>query len=242
MKMFADYHTHTVHSHGEGEIRCNVEAAIKKGLKKIAISDHGSGHIGFGVEKSNFEKMRQEIDKLNEEYEEIEIMLGVEANISGYDGSIDVDEEILKHIDILLVGFHFGVKMKSIKDYFIFFVLNFLSRWSNKIKQYVIEKNTNALIKAIENNKVFMITHPGAKVKVDIKKLAESAEKNNTMLEINTHHGHLTTEEIKIASKTNVDFIISSDAHKPEEVGCVDEAMLRAIESGINKSRIKNIE
>ena len=73
MKVFADYHTHTIYSHGKGTIRDNVEAAIKRGLKEIAISDHGPGHIGFGVKKKNLYKIKREIEGLSKEYKDIKI-------------------------------------------------------------------------------------------------------------------------------------------------------------------------
>jgi DNA polymerase III alpha subunit (gram-positive type) len=44
-----DYHTHTYYSDGVSSVEDMVEAAIKKGLKTIAITDHGSGHILSGV-------------------------------------------------------------------------------------------------------------------------------------------------------------------------------------------------
>ena len=42
-KMLFDYHTHTTFSHGKGSIEDNVKEAVKKGLKAIAITDHGPG-------------------------------------------------------------------------------------------------------------------------------------------------------------------------------------------------------
>ena len=41
MKIIADYHTHTVYSHGKGSIEDNVKVAIEKNIEKIGISDHG---------------------------------------------------------------------------------------------------------------------------------------------------------------------------------------------------------
>ena len=45
MEIIADYHTHTVYSHGKGTIEDNVKVAIQKNIKKIGISDHGYKHI-----------------------------------------------------------------------------------------------------------------------------------------------------------------------------------------------------
>ena len=116
MKIFADYHTHTIYSHGKGTIRDNVEEARRKGLKEVAITDHGPGHIGFGVSHENLKKMRKEINAMRKEYPDIKILLGVEANIINVDGDLDVNEEDLKTIDILLAGFHNGAKPKTFKD------------------------------------------------------------------------------------------------------------------------------
>ena len=46
-EMIFDYHTHTVFSHGKGTIEDNVKAAIDAGLKAVAISDHGPGHLSL---------------------------------------------------------------------------------------------------------------------------------------------------------------------------------------------------
>ena len=89
MEIYGDYHTHTTYSHGKGSIRDNVEEAYKKGLKEIAICDHGPGHYLYGVKEHKIIEMRDAINKLNDEYKEagkdIKILLGVEANIVGCD-------------------------------------------------------------------------------------------------------------------------------------------------------------
>ena len=62
-------------------------------------------------------------------------------------------------------------------------------------------------------------------------------------MEINTWHGHMTVEEIKIAAQVeDVKFIISSDAHTPDRVGDYKEGIERAAEAGLDLKRIVNIE
>ena len=75
--MTFDYHTHTVYSHGKGTIRDNVEEARRKGLSEIAISDHGPGHLTYGIKRSAIPKMREEIDRINSEYDDIKVYLRV---------------------------------------------------------------------------------------------------------------------------------------------------------------------
>lgn len=241
MRIIADYHTHTRYSHGKGTIRENVEAAIEKGLKAIGICDHGPGHYLYGVKREKIYQMRREVDKLNREYKEIEILLGVEANIIGFDGTIDVDEEIIDMLDILLLGFHYGVLFKSIGDYLFMNVANPVSKLLPIGRDRIIERNTEAIIKAIERYPIDIITHPGDKVKLNTKKVAEAAYAKGVALEINEKHNELSVENLKIALDTKVDFYINSDAHRPEEVGMVDEAIKRIVEANIPLSRIKNL-
>lgn len=241
MRIIADYHTHTIYSHGKGTIRENVEAAIKRGLKAIGICDHGPGHYLYGVKREKIYQMRKEVDRLNREYKEIRILLGVEANIIGFDGTIDVDEEIIEMLDILLLGFHYGVLFRSIGDYLFMNVANPVSKLIPIGRDRIIERNTEAIVKAIERYPIDIITHPGDKVKLNTKRVAEAAYKKGVALEINEKHNELSVENLKIALDTKVDFYINSDAHKPEEVGMVDEAIKRIAEANIPISRIKNL-
>ena len=243
MRIIGDYHTHTIYSHGTGTIRDNVEAALNKGLKEVAICDHGLKHYLYGIKKKDISKMREEIERLKEEYEDrgIKILLGVEANIIGFDGTIDVDEKLLKEIDILLLGYHYGVTPNSIIDGLGMYILNPISKGLPLGRKSSLELNTKAFIKAINKYPVDLITHPGSKVKLDIKELAREAYKRGTALEINSSHSQLSVDNIKIALEEKVEFMINSDAHKPEDVGNVEEGIKRAIEAEIPLQRIRNI-
>lgn len=240
MKLFADYHTHTVYSHGKGTIRENVEAAIGQGLKEIVISDHGPGHLTYGVSRKNLVKMRNEIDELKKEYDNINILLGVEANIVSIDGDIDVNEEDMKLLDKLLVGFHNGAKPKTVKDFYHLYVRNHLAKVLPSIKEECRRMNTEAVIKAINKYNINIITHPGAKVDIDTRELARAAAKRNTALEINASHGFLTVEYVKIAMEEGVCFTIDSDAHKPEDVGNFAKGIRVAEEANLPVDRILN--
>lgn len=240
MKIFADYHTHTIYSHGKGTIRENVEAAIKKGLKEIVISDHGPAHVFYGVRKNKLKKMREEIDKLKSEYPQIKIMLGIEANVVSCDGDLDVDSEDIKIIDKLLAGFHNGAMPKDFKSFCNLIIKNKLSKIIPSLKKECRRINTEALIKAINKYNIDIITHPGAKVDIDTRLLARAAAKKGTILEINSSHGYMTSEYVKIAMEEGAYFAIDSDAHRPKDVGNFVKGIEIAKKAGISEDRIVN--
>ena len=84
-KIIADYHTHTMYSHGKGSIEDNVKKAIEKGLKSIAITDHGSKHFIFGVSEKKLLKQKEEIQAISKKYPDFQLLFGVESNITGID-------------------------------------------------------------------------------------------------------------------------------------------------------------
>ncbi len=69
MILLGDYHTHTIYSHGWGTIEDNVKVAVKKGLKQIAITDHGFDHRMFGVNRKVIGEMREEVERLKKIYD-----------------------------------------------------------------------------------------------------------------------------------------------------------------------------
>ncbi|MGO1468875.1 MAG: PHP domain-containing protein [Tissierella sp.] len=244
MRLIGDYHTHTTYSHGKGSIEDNVKIAIKKGLKEIAICDHGPGHYLYGVKEKNIPLMKEEILRLNDKYSKdgINILLGVEANLIGFDGMIDMDEKLIKHTDILLLGYHYGIVPASVGDGMGFYIKNPLTKHLRFGREKSMALNTLAFIKAINKYPIDFITHPGAKVRLDIKELAKEAAKLGTALEINAKHGELSVESIKIAMQEEVEFIVNSDAHISEDVGSINKSLERIKEAGLPLARVKNMK
>ncbi|QZY56023.1 PHP domain-containing protein [Crassaminicella profunda] len=242
MKIFADYHTHTIYSHGKGTIQQNVDVAIQKGLREIAISDHGFGHLMFGMKKKNLSKMREEINAINQSTEKIHVKLGMEANIISRDGKLDIGQDTINKLDIVLAGYHFGALPDNLMDCFRIHGNNFLARYFPTVDKKVRVINTEAVVAAIYNNPIDILTHPGAKANIDTKEVAKAAADRGTALEINSSHGFLTVEYIKIAMKEGAKFVISSDAHRPVDVGNVAKGIERAQQAGLHVDRIINAE
>jgi len=241
IKLIADYHTHTRYSHGKGTIEDNVRMAIKKGLKRIGIADHGFQHIGYGMSYKDIRNIRREIDQLNKNYQgEIQVLMGVEANLIGLEGEIDVPDEYLKVFDILLVGFHKAVVPFGVKDGWELFIKNALKNVVPFSEERIRERNTSAFINAMERYPIDIITHPGAKIDIDTRRLARQAARKKTALEINAHHGYMTAEYVKIAMEEGAKLVISSDAHHPSHVGRFEKGILIAEQAGVSPEDIIN--
>lgn len=237
-KMTFDYHTHTTFSHGKGSIEDNVKEAAARGLKAIAISDHGPGHLTYGVKRKDFAVMRKEIERLQPNYPELKIYLSVEANIVSNGNYLDVTEEEKSWFDFIIGGYHYGIT----KGYCVGNWLDNHRLAPPFVGKSLLMKNTDMTVKAIYENDLRILTHPGDKGRFDIREIAKACAATDTWMEISTWHSHLTTEEIKLAAKEDVKFIVSSDAHSPNRVGSFEGGVKRALEAGLDIARIVNIE
>lgn len=237
-RMIFDYHTHTTFSHGKGSIEDNVKAAIAAGLSAIAITDHGPGHLTYGVKRSNFPVMREEVDRLKLVYPELSIYLGVEANVVAVGNYLDVTEDELKYFDFILAGYHYGIT----HGYCIANWLDAHGISTAGARRKLMVKNTDMTVKALYENEIKILTHPGDKGPFDLAEIAKACAATETLMEISTWHDHLTTEEIKLCAKEDVKFVISSDAHTPDRVGSFAGGLERAAAAGLDLSRIVNIE
>jgi len=242
IKLYADYHTHTIYSHGKGTILDNVIEAKKKGLREICIADHGPGHFSFGVGKGDFKKMREEIDRINRCELGVKVLLGVEANLTSMDGDIDVDEEDKSYLDMLLMGYHTAVFPRKLKNAKGLYIDNIGAKMLPSMYRNVRAQNTKAMVLAINRHHIDIITHPGLGIPIDTVELAREAAKAGTALEINSGHGFPTVEYVKAAMKEGVNFVINSDAHSPEAVGNFENGIATAEKSGLLPERIINAE
>lgn len=238
--LYGDYHTHTIWSHGKGTIEDNVLSAREKGLREIAITDHGLRHMMCGVKRKRLPEIREEITRLNEKYNDIKILLGIEANMRGRDGTIDLTEEEKELFDIILAGYHVSVWGKNFREQFGFLTSNQLSHGLFGYSQKHINSNTRAYINMIEKNPVAFITHINFRIKADVVEVAKAARDNGTFIEISGKRTGCSDSEIKSMAATGVQFILDSDAHSPEKVGEVDFALDIINRLGIPYSQIAN--
>jgi putative hydrolase len=154
-----DTHCHTISSgHAYSTIIEVAETAGEKGLKLIAMTDHGPAMPGGPhIFHINNQKVIPDYIK------GVRVLKGVEANIMDFEGRLDLPEKTLKNLDIVIASLH-----------------------DVCIAPGNIEENTNALMKAMQNPYVDIIAHPGNPYyPIDIDKLVQCAYDTGTLIEIN---------------------------------------------------------
>lgn len=245
--MTFDYHTHSTYSHGltpwtphgKGTIEENAKAAAAKGLSAIALSDHGPGHLTFGIKLRDLPEIRREIERVKKLVSGLDFFLSVEANIRSGRDSLDISPQEAKEFDFLLGGYHFAVRHAHTVSNFMI-NRGYFATEANTHKAMV--RNTEMVIHALHENNLRILTHPGDKAPVDILEIARACAETDTWMEISNFHSHLSEDEIKLVAKVPVQFVISSDAHSPGRIGSFEKGLSRALAAGLDPSRIVNIQ
>lgn len=242
MKINFDMHTHTVYSHGKGTIEDNALSAKEKGLYGIAITDHGFSHPAFGMKRKKVDQMREEC-RLAEQKAGVKVVLGIESNIRGRDGTIDVIPSDYQNLGVLLAGVHKFVFFNGIKDYYSMLIKNMLhDKFKFKATDKLIKYNTECYVNAVKNNPIDVLTHIGYGCVCDAVEVAKAAADYGTLIEISTKKSHLTDEEWVKVIDTGVNFVINSDAHSVDRIG--DVALAEDLFKRVNfpMDRILNID
>ncbi len=242
MKISFDLHTHTVYSHGTGLIEDNARSAKEKGLKGIAITDHGFSHPVYGMRRKKLDEMREHCNIAKKE-SGVDVLLGIESNIRGESGIIDVVPKDYDKLDVVLAGIHKFIVCDRYKDFHNMMIVDNLwdiFKW--KPSDRLIKYNTRCYINAIENHPIDVITHVNFGAPCDVVEVAKCARDYGTYIEISTKKTHMSDEQWRQVIDTGVLFVVDSDAHSPDRIGdgVLAEKLFERVEFPMD--RIMNID
>ncbi|MFI3166237.1 MAG: PHP domain-containing protein [Bacillota bacterium] len=240
--LFGDYHTHTPFSHGKSTIEENVQVAESLGLKEIAITDHGFGHMAMGMKRRDVPKMKKQIAFCNEKYN-VKTLFGVEANIISRQGDVDFRSDEVGIFDVILCGYHKGVWGKTWSEFWKFIARNNYNNMFREARCFdYIAEYTKTYIEVIKKNTIDVLTHLNHDIYIDPVEVAKCARDYGTYVELNSKRQHFTDDILCEIANTGVEFIISSDAHHCKRVGDVDLAMTQVKRVGLDLKKIVNID
>ena len=222
MEIKADLHTHTVSSgHAYSTLSENALAASRKGIELLGMTDHGPGMPGAPV-LYHFGNLVV----LPKVLYGVQLLTGVEANITNHDGELDMPLNYLPRMELVLVGLHDICYPGG-----------------------TVEQNTAAYIKAMENPFVDMMVHPDRPIfEMDLERIAYVSAELGVPLEINSSPMFKSSEKnrdncLRMAAyiaRYQGPVVLGSDAHFWDQVGEFDNALEIVREVGIAEKQILN--
>ena len=207
MEFKLDMHTHTIASgHAYATVLEMIRAAADRGLELLGITEHAQGLPGT-CGNMYFQNMRVIPRKMYG----MEIMMGAEINILDYNGTLSLEEEFIdKNLDIRIAGIHdlcYDIG--------------------------TVSQNTQAIVRAIENPQVDIISHPDdSRIPIDYETIVDAAKENHTLLEVNNSSLDCLSSRVgawdnlqvmlKICEDKKVPVIADTDSHFADAVGVFD--------------------
>jgi len=203
MNYVLDLHTHSLASgHAYNTIREMAQAAAGKGLEMLGITEHGIAMAG-SCDIVYFENYKM----LDRSFCGVDLLFGVELNIMDTKGTVDMNEALLKKMDVVIASMHpqcFCPKSCS--------------------------ENTETYIQVMKNPYINIIGHPDdGRFPIDYEKLVQAAGDHHILLEVNNSSldprcSRLNGEEniavmLNYCKKYQVPVIINSDSHTDSLIG-----------------------
>lgn len=206
----ADLHAHTIASgHAYSTLDELARAAATAGLTVLGVTDHGPSMTGAPTH-GYFEMAH----RLPPVLHGVRVLFGCESNIVDHTGRIDIEEEWQPAQGVLLAGLHARSPYPRDSDE---------------------RQNTDAVIGAIQNPAIHIISHPyRERMPVDPAAVADAACRTGTLLEVNLSvfipllalgddlGGHPVVRQTRVMVEKLLggggEFVLGSDAHHASEL------------------------
>ncbi len=222
--VIGDFHVHTtVSGDGRSPLEEVVAAAIRRGYRVLAITDHAEGTLS-GVSREVLLEQRARIRALKAEIGgALTLLHGVELNI-GPAGELDYDSAFRRSFDWCLASVHDHFELER-------------------------SAQTNRVVTAMRDPAVRMIGHLSARmiggrppIDLDLDAVATAAAETDTALEINgaLPRLDLSVDALRRIRERGVTYVLTSDAHRAEELDRVRFAALNAERAWVDADRVAN--
>jgi DNA polymerase (family 10) len=219
-----DVHMHTVETDGRNTIEEMAEAAMARGYKYMAITDH-SKNLAFanGLDDARAIAHIQRIRDANERIDGITIFAGIEVDILA-DGDLDLSDEVLAQMDVVIASVHSVFNQEP-------------------------AKMTERLLKAIENPHTSIIGHPTGRLQLrrdayqfNMDAVLTAAAKCKVAMELNSYPDRLDLNDVHLrqAKQRGVKIVINTDSHHTSHLDKIRYGILQARRAWLTKEDVLN--
>ncbi|MFO7867178.1 MAG: DNA polymerase/3'-5' exonuclease PolX [Candidatus Aminicenantes bacterium] len=200
-----DLHVHTKATDGRYSLEDMVRASEEKGYEYVAITDHSQKvTVAKGLDSKRLREQIEEIDKIQGKFKKIRILKSIEVDILE-DGSLDLPDDVLKELDFTICSIHYKFNFSR-------------------------EKQTNRVLKAMDNPHMNILGHPSGRmiherkpVDLDMEKIMQAASERNIHFEINSHPDRMDLNDVhcKLGKETGVKMAVTTDAHSKDDLDLI---------------------
>jgi len=220
-----DLHMHTTATDGRNSIEEMADAARKRGLKYIAITDHSKRvTMARGLDSERLLAQWKEIDRINREADDgFLILKGIECDILEA-GGMDLPDETLAQADWVIASLHYGQTQSR-------------------------DQITDRIVGALQNPNVWIVAHPTGRLigrrggyEIDMGAVFQAASEHRKFLELNANPSRLDLDDVNLmaARLHNIPIVISTDAHQTEGLDDLRYGILQARRAALTPADIAN--
>jgi DNA polymerase (family 10) len=219
-----DVHMHTVETDGKNTIEEMAEAAMARGYRYMAITDH-SKNLAFanGLDDQRAVGHIRKIREANEKIDGITIFAGIEVDILA-DGDLDLSDDVLAQMDLVIASVHSVFNQEP-------------------------AKMTERLLKAIANPNTSIIGHPTGRLQLrrdayhfDMDAVLTSAAKHKVAMELNSYPDRLDLNDVHLrqAKQRGVKIVVNTDSHHTSHLDKIRYGVLQARRAWLTKEDVLN--
>ena len=219
-----DLHMHSTWTDGLASIAEMAEAARRRGLEYIAMTDHSkrAAMVG-GLDADKLRRQWAEVDAWNRKHRGFTILKGIEVDILEA-GGLDLDDDVLAEADWVVASVHFGQNQPR-------------------------EKITARIDDALANPYVCALAHPTGRLltrrkpyEVDLDAVMRTAARWGKLLELNAHPSRLDLDDVACAAAKGhgVPIVISTDSHSVDGLAAMRYGIQQARRAGLTAADVAN--
>jgi len=223
--MRAELHCHSVWSDGRLTIEQMAEAAMRRGMQVLAITDHSASlGVAGGLSVEDLKAQREEIQALQARLgDKIRLLQGCEVEIRA-DGSLDFPDEALAELDLVIAALHSSLRQPR-------------------------QQVTARVLNALRNPHVDILAHPTGRMipnregaDLDMDALLKAAAEHGVALEINAHPVRLDLDDVQArrAVESGIPLAIDTDAHSESDLDMLQFGVATARRAWVEPASVIN--
>ncbi len=222
--LVGDLHAHTTATDGRHGLKEMADAARRRGLRYLAITDHSRRlTMARGLTPARLSTQMDAIDRSNRSLTDIRLLKGIEVDILE-DGALDLPDEVLGRLDLVVGAVHSLFKLSK-------------------------QKQTDRILKAMDHPHFSILAHPSGRLigrrepyDVDLPRIIRKARERGCFLEVNAHPERLDLTDLhcQMAREEGVLLAVNSDAHSTGDLDDRRYGIGQARRGWLQKSDVLN--